>query len=601
MVRIVTDGPSIVDPERAVSPMMRYFNSREGRRSSRGSKPFTRGEIRREETEAVPERPAPVHTERSEVFDSVSSVLKGTCMSKPVYADCWTVGRKEDLRILETYSMPLGDVTIGIADDGEMEYNLTPRDYGYGKELTQAVGGAIESVRDRYRKKGGLMDRQSVTMAATESLCRKFSESDDVSWTMDDLCGSVYRYTLGLGIFDILLCDDRIEDIYIDAPCDRNRIHITMNRVEGFNSHVRCRTNLIAEPREIRNLISRLKKETGLPYCESSPVIETDMAGGCARVTVVGYPMSPNGDSVAIRKHSAVPWTLTRLICNGTITPYQAGLLSFLVANRSTFIIAGARGAGKSSLLSAMMFEFQLSQRILVIEDTQELPSKQMSDLGYKVQNLLIDDRMDGNARTRSEDALRVSLRLGESAIVLGEVRGGEVTALYQSMRTGRAGSSIMGTMHGDSAKCIYDRVVHDMGIAPEAFMATDFIAVMGTTRERGSMKEARAITELVSTGDRPGRFVDVTGPNIAKSPAIKRIAASSGMDVGEIIDEIGIRADMRSFLARMAESDDRFAGPRWIVFANDYLAHQLEAGVRDRTEIVEGFKKRFRSVAGLE
>ncbi len=393
-----------------------------------------------------------------------------------------------------------------------------------------------------------------------------------------------------------------MHDIYVDAPCDRNRIHITMNRVEGFNSHVRCRTNLIAEPREIRNLISRLKKETGLPYCESSPVIETDMAGGCARVTVVGYPMSPNGDSVAIRKHSAVPWTLTRLICNGTITPYQAGLLSFLVANRSTFIIAGARGAGKSSLLSAMMFEFQLSQRILVIEDTQELPSKQMSDLGYKVQNLLIDDRMDGNARTRSEDALRVSLRLGESAIILGEVRGDEVSALYQSMRTGRAGSSIMGTMHGDSAKCIYDRVVHDLGIAPEAFMATDFIAVMGTSRERGSMKESRAITELVSTGDRPGKFVDVTGPDIVKSPAIKRIAASCGMDVMEIIDEIGIRADMRAFLAETASKrGDRFAGPRWIVFANDYLAHQLEAGVRDRTEIVEGFKKRFFSIAGPE
>jgi Flp pilus assembly CpaF family ATPase len=45
------------------------------------------------------------------------------------------------------------------------------------------------------------------------------------------------------------------------------------------------------------------------------------------------------------------------------------------VANRSTIIIGGARGAGKSSLLSAMMFEFPLSQRILTIEDTMELPS----------------------------------------------------------------------------------------------------------------------------------------------------------------------------------------------------------------------------------
>ena len=603
MVRIISDPPaeSIVDPGRAISPMMRYFNSREGMRSRRrNSKPFTRGEISREAEEQ--ERPVPVRTVRSDVFDPVSSALLGSCMSKPVYADCWTVGRKEDLKVIESYSMPLGDVTIGIADDGEIEYNLTPRDYSYGREMTQAVGGTIDEIRDRYRKKGGQMDRQSVLLAAKESLCRSYSESDDVGWTMDDLCESVHRYTLGLGIFDILLKDDRIEDIYVDAPVGRNRIHITMNRIEGFNSHIRCRTNLIAEPREVRNLISRLKKETGLPYCESSPVLETDMDNGCARVTIVGYPMSPNGDSVAIRKHSAVPWTLTRLIGNGTVTPYQAGLLSFLVANRSTFIIGGARGAGKSSLLSAMMFEFPLSQRILTIEDTIELPSRQMRDLGYKVQNMLIDDRMNGDARSRSEDALRVSLRLGESAIVLGEVRGEEVTALYQSMRTGKAGSSIMGTMHGDSAKCIYDRVVHDMGIAPEAFMATDFIVTMGTSKERGSAREARRIAEFVSTGDRPGRFVDVTGGDISKSPAVRRIAESSSMSVDDVVDEIMMRADMRAYLADIAkEKGEEFAGPRWIVFANDYLAHALEGGCRDREAIVDGFRKRFLSVAGLE
>ena len=248
------------------------------------------------------------------------------------------------------------------------------------------------------------------------------------------------------------------------------------------------------------------------------------------------------------------------------------------------------------------MFEFSLFSGVSSIEDTIELPSRQMRDLGYKVQNLLIDDRMDGSARTRSEDALRVSLRLGESAIVLGEVRGDEVSTLYQSMRTGRAGSSIMGTMHGDSAKSIYERVVHDMGIAPEAFMATDFIVTMGTSKERGSVNEVRRISELVSTGDRPGRFVDVTGPDIGKSPAVRRIASSTGMSVDDMIEEISIRADMRQFLAETSLSKgDEFAGPRWIVFANEYLAHQLKAGVRDRTEIVDGFRRRFLSVAGLE
>ena len=115
-------------------------------------------------------------------------------------------------------------------------------------------------------------------------------------------------------------------------------------------------------------------------------------------------------------------------------------------------------------------------------------------------------------------------------------------------------------------------------------------------------MKEARRITELVSTGDKPGKFVDVTGPDIAKSPAVKRIASSCDMRMDDVIEEIMIRADMRGFLAEMFKSrGEEFAGPKWTVFANDYLARQLEAGARDRTEIVEGFKARFRSVAGVE
>ena len=103
--------------------------------------------------------------------------------------------------------------------------------------------------------------------------------------------------------------------------------------------------------------------------------METNMCNNQARATIVGYPMSPNGDSVAIRKHSTTPWTLTKLIGNGTIDEHDAGLISFLVDNRCTFLVCGARGAEKSSLLSAMLFEMPIEQRILTIEDTMELPS----------------------------------------------------------------------------------------------------------------------------------------------------------------------------------------------------------------------------------
>jgi flagellar protein FlaI len=518
---------------------------------------------------------------------------------KPVYADTFMVGSADDLEVIERYEAPSGQVTIGYAEDGEIEYNLVPDEYRYSAQVNGIVEAAIAAVRDEYRRTGGSMDRARVIASAERAVSgHEGAEEAEVS----KLCEAVHRYTVGLGIFDILLSDPRLEDVYVDAPCDKNRIHVTLNQVSGCNSHVRCRTNLIASQREVRNLISILMRDSGLPFCELSPVLETDMCGGSARATVVGYPMSPNGDSVAIRRHSDVPWTLTRLIGNGTIDARTAGLLSYLVDNRSTFLICGARGAGKSSLLSAMLFEFPISQRILTIEDTIELPGDRMRSMGYKVQSMLIDDRMDGDTGKRADEALRVSLRLGESAIVLGEVRGEEAKTLYQSMRAGRAGSSIMGTIHGDSARTVFERVVGDLGVSPESFMATDFLVTMGTVRERGSVTQSRKMSEIVATAGRAGEFVDISADaGLFEAPAVRRIMRATGTAEQDVADEISARAGMRAFLAEMAEAHGAgFYGPEWIALANDHLSKCISAGDLSPDEAVSSFKERFKRFSGV-
>ncbi|WP_400236458.1 ATPase, T2SS/T4P/T4SS family [Methanomethylophilus alvi] len=320
---------------------------------------------------------------RSTFMEDYRRILSGNVRTKPSYADCWLIGSVGELDVLAEYDTPNGHVVVGTAADGETEYNLTPSEYTSPDAINCIIEDAIEAVRRSFREHGGRTDRQFVTSVARDFID---ASSDAIMIAcggnvnameeqMERMCDIVYRYSVGLGVFDILLSDPKLEDIYVDAPCDRNRIHVTMSGVGESNSHVRCRTNLVVDRREVDNLINVLKRESGLPFCESSPVLETDMKAHDARATVVGYPMSPSGDAVAIRKHSSNPWTLTRLIANGTVDAATAGLLSFLVQNRATFLICGARGAGKSSMLSALMFEFPLSQRILTIEDTMELPS----------------------------------------------------------------------------------------------------------------------------------------------------------------------------------------------------------------------------------
>ena len=470
---------------------------------------------------------------------------------KPCYSEGWILSPSESTHCLASYGIDYGHVTISETPQGETEYALNPLEYAYPDSLNGIISSVIDRVRAEHLERRLDLDRDSVMGVAREILTemgddieKECREGSDLDRLIDDVCAVVYRHSVGAGMFEILLSDPHIEDVFLDAPCDKNRIYVTVNGVKGVNSNIRCRTNVMLERKEVSNLINMLRRSSGLRYCQSNPVLETDMPGFDARATIIGYPMSPLGDALAIRKHSTRPWTLSRLIYNGTLDPETAGILSFLVNNRCTFLICGPRGAGKSSFLSALMFEFDKEQRILTIEDTLELPGEVMRKLGYKVQTILVDDRIDQNQFSRSEEALRVSLRMGESAIVLGEVRGDEARTLYQSMRVGKAGSSILGTIHGDSAESVFKRVVSDMGVSPESFLATDVIITLGTVKDKNSQRLIRRIEEFVCVNDVPGSFSCISDTQLLmNSPTIKRMMSSSQMGREKLRNEICARS----------------------------------------------------------
>ena len=529
----------------------------------------------------IPIPPPPVEIIADDLPSLFSRLVQNDIRSKPSYTDSWVLAPPADARILAAYRTPYCGVSICDPGDGELEYDVLPLEYAYPDALNSVVAGTIEKIRKEHLDTGGRLDRDSVTGNARKLLLESFSEisdacgpDSDLGGVLNDLSSVVYRHSVGAGVFEILLTDPHIEDVFLDAPCESNRIYVTVNGIEGFNSHMRCRTNVMVEKREVSNLINMLKRSSGLRFAHSNPILETDFPDLDARATVIGPPMSPKGEAVAIRKHSERMWTLSRLIFNGTVDPRSAGILSFLVDNRCTFLICGPRGAGKSSLLSALMFEFPKEQRILTIEDTIELPGESMRRMGYKVQTMLVDDRLGGDQQSRSDEALRVSLRMGESAIILGEVRGEEARTLYQSMRAGRAGSSIMGTIHGDSAESAYKRVVEDLGVSPDSFMATDVVVTLGTVKDRRTGRLIRRMNEMVCTSDVPGEFKDITDiDRLFESSVMARAMRSSQLGRKEISKDIRARSLMRSLLAAAGRDDERFLGPEWILRANDILS----------------------------
>jgi hypothetical protein len=212
------------------------------------------------------------------------------------------------------------------------------------------------------------------------------------------------------------------------------------------------------------------------------------------------------------------------------------------------------------------------------------------------------------------DDALRLALRLGESAIVIGEVRGQEARTLYEAMRAGTAGSAVLGTIHANTPRAVYERVVYDIGIPSMSFNATDVVVVAGFTRPAGLHRQIRKIvqiSEYVKGSD--GEFQDLmvfdmkegmlkeTDVLYEGSGLIGRIADAWGMDYEDAVDNIRLRAKIKAALVRRAveTSNMSFLSEYWVNASNnkmwELIAREVEEeGVVDHDHVFEKWKEWF-------
>lgn len=454
-------------------------------------------------------------------------------------------------------------------------YFLLPWEHTVDSETRSRLTEVIARVRSQPPAgfRGGEMELKAHVQTVVRSLDPRREKNEE-------FLDAVIRNTLGLGALDLLLRDPRVEDIYVDAPCQRTRAYLTLNQAGPGHVFGRCETNLIVSESEMNGLVSRLKYRSGRPFSRSSPVLETDLGDSQVRATALCPPLSPEGLALALRRRSDTPWTLLRLASFGAMDEVAAGLLSFLMDGRASILVCGARGSGKSSLLSSLLFEFPLNQRILVIEDTREVPVRSLQSLGFKVQSMLVDPSQGMDRGDAADEALRVSLRLGESAIVVGEVRGREAMTLYESMRTGKAGSSVLGTIHGDGAQEVHDRVVNELGIPEASFASTDVIVTMGLIRPGGGLGQVRRVTEVAEVVRTPDglQFLPMLtydhGYRLSERimPLIERISSGWGVSYEQGMQNLKDRIALRRTLLEMGRDDPSYLSPSSVLAANEFL-----------------------------
>jgi type IV secretory pathway ATPase VirB11/archaellum biosynthesis ATPase len=310
----------------------------------------------------------------------------------------------------------------------------------------------------------------------------------------NELANILTRYTAGLGILELFLEDEKIQDIFVNSPVGQLPVFI-------FHSdHEQCETNIVPSREDADSWATRFRLMSGRPLDEANPVLDTEMSvkGGRARVAAITRTLSPEGLGFALRRHREKPWTFPLFINNRMIDPFSAALLWFVMDGSRTMLIAGTRSSGKTSFLGACMVQIMPKLRTITVEDTLELPVEALRELGYNIERMKsrsVITRVE--TELPAEEALRTALRLGDSCLIVGEVRSVEALALFEAMRIGALANVVAGTIHGDSAYGVFDRVVNDLGVPPTSFKAMDIIAICNMLKTPDGMHSFRRIMEI--------------------------------------------------------------------------------------------------------
>ncbi len=311
---------------------------------------------------------------------------------------------------------------------------------------------------------------------------------------LHELATILVRYTIGFGLLEVLLEDQKIQDITVNSPPGQSPIFIVH---EEFGD---CETNIIPSREDTESWATKFRILSGRPLDEANPILDTELSipGARARVAIVQSPLNPFGISYAFRRHRDKPWTLPLFINAKMLNPLAGGLLSFFLDNGRALIFGGSRSSGKSSLLGSGILEIMRRFRIITVEDTLELSHEAYRKLGFNIQAMKVRSALTkGGTEVAADEGVRTSLRLGDSALIIGEIRSTESLALFEAMRIGALANVVAGTIHAESPYGVYDRLVNDLGVPKTSFKAADIIIISNPIRSPDGLSRKRRVVQI--------------------------------------------------------------------------------------------------------
>lgn len=167
-----------------------------------------------------------------------------------------------------------------------------------------------------------------------------------------------------------------------------------------------------------------------------------------ARVHVLTPPVV-KAAKVTIAKKAKRSFRIDDFVQRGTMSPQMGAFLKACARGKATIVFSGLSGAGKTTLMEAMSYEFDENDRVVVIEDTAELRLPV-----YDVVPLLATSRKPGQEPSEIvtlEWLVAQANRMRPDRIIVGESRGGEFAEFLTAANSGADGS--MTTIHASGPR----------------------------------------------------------------------------------------------------------------------------------------------------
>src|SRR5690349_17824069 len=187
--------------------------------------------------------------------------------------------------------------------------------------------------KDRVRAEIGrvverLLDDERVPMTTAE-------QAKIVEEVLDEV--------LGLGPLETLLKEPSISDILVNRY---NKVFIERSG-KLSETPVRFKDNA-----HLMHIIEKIVAQVGRRIDEARPIVDARLLDG-SRVNAIIPPLALDGPSLSIRRFGRHVITSEEMLANHTLTRSMLRFLAACVETKTTILISGGTGSGKTTTLNA--------------------------------------------------------------------------------------------------------------------------------------------------------------------------------------------------------------------------------------------------------